>query len=64
MLSWRKIFLAFLTLLALASGVPAASDWQIVKIGGREYLTVDNIAKFYGLPTGIAPVGTRSIARR
>ena len=59
MLSWRKIFLAFLTLLALASGVPAASDWQIVKIGGREYLTVDNIAKFYGLPTGIAPVEKR-----
>ena len=59
MLSWRKVFLAVLTLLALASGVPAASDWQIVKIGGREYLTVDNIAKFYGLPTGIAPVEKR-----
>jgi N-acetylmuramoyl-L-alanine amidase len=59
MLSWRKVFLAFLTLFALASGAPAASDWQIVKIGGREYLTVDNIAKFYGLPTGIAPVEKR-----
>ena len=59
MLSWRKVFLAVLTLLALASGVPAASDWQIVKIGGREYLTVDNIAKFYGLPTGSAPVEKR-----
>jgi N-acetylmuramoyl-L-alanine amidase len=59
MLSWRKVFLAFLTLLALASGVPAASDWQIVKLSGREYLTVDNIAKFYGLPTGIAPVEKR-----
>ena len=56
MLSWRKVFLAVLTLLALPSGVPAASDWQIVKIGGREYLTVDNIAKFYGFPTGIAPI--------
>ncbi len=59
MLSWRKVFLAVLTLLALASGVPAASDWQIVKIGGREYLTVDNIAKFYGFPTGVAPVEKR-----
>ena len=26
------------------------------KIRGRDYLTVDNIAKFYGLPTGVAPV--------
>ena len=59
MLSWRKVFLAVLTLLALARGVPAASDWQIVKIGGREYLTVDNIAKFYGFPTGGAPVEKR-----
>ena len=37
----------------------AASDWQIVKIGGREYLTVDNIAKFYGLPTGVASIEKR-----
>jgi len=59
MLSWRKVFLAVLTLLALASGVPAASDWQIVKIGGREYLTVDNIAKFYGFPTGVPLVEKR-----
>jgi len=59
MLSWRKLFLAVMTLLALARGVPAASDWQIVKIGGREYLTVENIAKFYGFPTGGTPVEKR-----
>ena len=23
----------------------AASDWQIVKVGNREYLTVDNVAE-------------------
>ena len=59
MLSWGKVFLAVLTLLALARGAPAASDWQIVKIGGREYLTVDNIAKFYGLSTGGTPIEKR-----
>jgi N-acetylmuramoyl-L-alanine amidase len=39
----------------------AASDWQIVKVGGREYLSVDNIAKFYGLPTGVAPIEKRML---
>ena len=36
-----------------------AADWQVVKVGPREYLTVDNIAQFYGLPTGVAPVNRR-----
>ena len=27
----------------------AAVDWRVVKIGSRDYLSVDNIAKFYGL---------------
>jgi N-acetylmuramoyl-L-alanine amidase len=33
------------------------SDWQIVKIGTRDYLTVDNIAKFYGLTGALDPNG-------
>jgi len=37
----------------------AASDWQIVKVGPREYLRVDNVAKFYGLPSGVAPINKR-----
>ena len=46
-------------LLILAGSVSAASDWKIVKIGGREYLTVDNVAQFYALPTGVAPIEKR-----
>src|SRR5947209_13402744 len=52
-----------LSLLAAAFGVlatmapaKAASDWQVVKIGGWDYLTVDNIAKFYGFPPTLEPV--------
>ena len=56
MISPRKIVLSFLAFFALAGSALAASDWQIVKIGGREYLTIDNVAKFYGLPTGVAPI--------
>ena len=43
-------------LFACSVAAQAASDWKIVKIGGREYLTADNVAKFYGLPTGVAPI--------
>lgn len=50
-----RITLSVLLLFVLAGGAFADSNWEIVKIRGREYLTVDNIAKFYGLPTGVAP---------
>ncbi len=33
------------------------NPWQVVKIGSHDYLTADNIADFYGLPAGVAPVG-------
>ncbi len=52
----RPKFLAALTFLLAFSGLAqAAVDWKIVKIRGREYLTAENIAKFYGLPSGVAP---------
>ena len=51
-----RAFLVFLLFSACCLTAQAASDWKIVKIGGREYLTADNIAKFYGLPTGVAPI--------
>lgn len=46
----------FLLLCASSVTAGAATDWKIVKISGREYLTADNVAKFYGLPTGVAPI--------
>src|SRR2546421_941908 len=35
----------------------AADDWQIIKLSGQDYLSVDNISRFYGLPAGIAASG-------
>jgi N-acetylmuramoyl-L-alanine amidase len=32
------------------------SPWEIIKVDGHDYLSVENLAKFYGLPTGVAPV--------
>jgi N-acetylmuramoyl-L-alanine amidase len=32
----------------------AADNWKIIKVRGSDYLGVDNISQFYGLPAGIA----------
>lgn len=32
-------------------------DWQVIKVGARDYLTVDNIAKFYGLIGNVDSTG-------
>jgi N-acetylmuramoyl-L-alanine amidase len=33
-----------------ASRISAAVEWNVIKISGRDFLTVDNIAAFYGFP--------------
>src|SRR5437773_1744366 len=46
--------------LALTSSIAiAAAEWQVIKINGHDYLTVDNIAKFYGLPAEVVPSGAK-----
>jgi N-acetylmuramoyl-L-alanine amidase len=49
---------------AKASPTPAAkpsptpnNDWQVIKVGPRDYLSVDNIAKFYGLIGNVDSTG-------
>jgi len=37
----------------------AASDWEIIKVSGHDYLSVDNISRFYGLPARIAASGEK-----
>lgn len=54
-----KVLPTIFAFLFLAGASLAGSDWQLVKIGGREYLTVDNVAQFYGLPAGVSPVEKR-----
>src|SRR4051812_635802 len=36
---------------------PANQDWQVIKVGPRDYLSVDNIAKFYGLLGNVDSTG-------
>src|SRR5438128_363855 len=37
----------------------AAGDWEIIKVSGHDYLSVDNVSRFYGLPAGIAESGEK-----
>src|SRR5437667_3355326 len=57
----RCSVLAFLfACLALTSSIAiAASEWQVIKVGGHNYLSVDNISKFYGLPAEVVPSGAK-----
>src|SRR5205809_4420732 len=37
----------------------AASDWEVIKVSGHDYLSIDNISRFYGLPAGVAGAGDK-----
>jgi len=50
---------AFMSVFIISHSGFAADDWQLIKVNGRDYLTVDNISKFYGLPAEVAPSGAQ-----
>ena len=54
----RLLALSFLSVFII-SNQAFAGDWQIIKINGHDYLTVDNISKFYGMPADVAPSGAK-----
>src|SRR3954454_11820257 len=37
----------------------AAAEWQLIKVNGHDYLSVDNISKFYELPAEVVPSGAK-----
>src|SRR5437867_2702702 len=46
--------------LALTSSIAiAAAEWQVIRVSGHDYLSVDNISKFYGLPAEVVPSGAK-----
>ena len=54
----RRLAVAFLAAISLTGAIAlAADDWQIIKVSGTDYLSVDNISRFYGLPAGIGAPG-------
>jgi N-acetylmuramoyl-L-alanine amidase len=57
----RWSVLAFIfPFLAIPSSIAfAAVEWQVIKVNGHDYLSVDNISKFYGLPAEVVPSGAK-----
>src|SRR6266478_5233040 len=47
-------WIAFAQITMLAGG-----DWEVIKVSGRDYLTVENISTFYGLPAGVVGQGDK-----
>ena len=57
----RRPVLAFaFASLALGPAIAiAAAEWQVIKVNGHDYLSVDNISKFYELPAEVVPSGAK-----
>jgi N-acetylmuramoyl-L-alanine amidase len=49
---WLTLLLLCILIIVVSAAAFASDDWQIIKVGGHDYLSIDNIAKFYGFPPG------------
>jgi N-acetylmuramoyl-L-alanine amidase len=56
---WSVLASVFACLALPSSIATAAGEWQVIKINGHDYLSVDNISKFYGLPAEVVPSGAK-----
>jgi len=61
-LSWRAVWAGVLwcAVLLPLPGAAASADWRVIKLGGRDYLPVNQIAGFYRLRA--VPQGDRAIS--
>ena len=50
MICRRFLIISAVSVMAFADTVTAVVEWQVIKVNGRDFLAVDNIAKFYGFP--------------
>jgi N-acetylmuramoyl-L-alanine amidase len=56
---WSVLSFVFACLALPAPIATAAVEWQVIKVNGHDYLSVDNISKFYGLPAEVVPSGAK-----
>lgn len=56
---WSVLAFVFASLSVASSIAIAAVEWQVIKVNGHDYLSVDNISKFYGLPAEVVPSGAK-----
>jgi N-acetylmuramoyl-L-alanine amidase len=56
---WSVLAFLFASSVLPFSIAIAAAEWQVIKVSGHDYLTVDNVSKFYGLPAEVIPSGAK-----
>ena len=56
---WSVLAFVFASVALPFSIAIAAVEWRVIKINGHDYLSVDNISKFYGLPAEVIPSGAK-----
>src|SRR5438477_8717633 len=56
---WSVLAFVFASLALPSSIAVAAAEWQVIRVNGHDYLSVDNISKFYGLPAEVVPSGAK-----
>jgi N-acetylmuramoyl-L-alanine amidase len=56
---WSVLAFVIASLALRSSVANAADEWQVIKVNGHDYLSVDNISKFYGLPAEVVPSGAK-----
>jgi N-acetylmuramoyl-L-alanine amidase len=56
---WPILAFAFASLPLGPAIAIAAAEWQVIKVNGHDYLSVDNISKFYELPAEVVPSGAK-----
>src|SRR5262244_653594 len=57
---WLVLAFVFASLALSCSIAIDAGEWQIIKVSGHDYLSLDNISKFYGLPAEVVPSGSKT----
>src|SRR5215831_5613834 len=56
---WSVLAFVFAFFAIRSTNGLAAGEWQVIKVNGHDYLSVDNISKFYGLPAEVVPSGAK-----
>ena len=53
MMNLRRLTMYAICGLLLAGRLSAAVEWQVIKVNGRDFLSVENVAKFYGFSSPV-----------
>src|SRR5213593_3448512 len=55
----RPVVIGLVIICIMSHRAFGAADWQIIKVNGHDYLTIENISKFYGLPAEVTSSGDK-----